>query len=206
MAIYSIWNKCFQQRSSLLPPTVTNSVNVTHSRRNRRTSNKFSNWTRLLQLELHHNKSRGSISVYPDLHGSRNDKPDCDSKNNRSYFSNRYHKYLYAVIALLVSSPVSAADVEVFLRLLIQSRIVPASVTNQAIQVLQGPYITNTYGGGISCQGPTANFTPYITHAENDKDPFETFYMEPQYDNRDFEGRLVEVQKNVKNWALGILV
>jgi len=74
------------------------------------------------------------------------------------------------------------------------------SVTNQAIQVLQGPYITNTYGGGISCQGPTANFTPYITHAENDKDPFETFYMEPQYDNRDFEGRLVEVQKNVKNW------
>ena len=24
--------------------------------------------------------------------------------------------------------------------------------------------------------------------------------MEPQYDNRDFDGRLVEVQKNVKNW------
>ena len=29
------------------------------------------------------------------------------------------------------------------------------SVTNQAIQVLQGPYITNTYGGGIQCQGAT---------------------------------------------------
>lgn len=74
------------------------------------------------------------------------------------------------------------------------------SVTNQAIQVLQGPYITNTYGGGISCQGPTMNFTPYITHARNDKDPFETFYMEPQYDGRDFEGRMVEVQKSVKNY------
>lgn len=74
------------------------------------------------------------------------------------------------------------------------------SVTNQAIQVLQGPYITNTYGGGISCQGPTANFTPYITHARNDKDPFETHYFEPQYDNRDFQGRMVEVTKNVKNW------
>ena len=74
------------------------------------------------------------------------------------------------------------------------------SVTNQAIQVLQGPYITNTYGGGISCQGPTANFTPYITHARNDKDPFETHYLEPQYDNRDFEGRMVEVTKTVKNW------
>ena len=37
------------------------------------------------------------------------------------------------------------------------------SVTNQAIQVLQGPYITNTYGNGIQCQGPTLNVTPYAT-------------------------------------------
>ncbi len=74
------------------------------------------------------------------------------------------------------------------------------SVTNQAIQVLQGPYITNTYGGGISCQGPTMNFTPYVTHSISDKDPFETRYFEPQYDNRDFTGRTVEVVKNVKNW------
>jgi len=74
------------------------------------------------------------------------------------------------------------------------------SVTNQAIQVLQGPYITNTYGGGISCQGPTMNFTPYVTHSIGDKDPFETRYFEPQYDNRDFTGRTVEVVKNVKNW------
>jgi hypothetical protein len=42
------------------------------------------------------------------------------------------------------------------------------SVTNQAIQVLQGPYITNTYGGGIQCQGPTLNFTPYVTGAVSD--------------------------------------
>jgi len=74
------------------------------------------------------------------------------------------------------------------------------SVTNQAIQVLQGPYITNQYGGGIACQGPTANITPFITHARNEKDPFETHYMEPQYDNRDFQGQMVETQKVVKNW------
>ena len=101
---------------------------------------------------------------------------------------------------MLVSSPVNAADVGGVSATANPIANSSGSVTNQAIQVLQGPYITNTYGGGISCQGPTANFTPYITHAENDKDPFETFYMEPQYDNRDFEGRLVEVQKNVKNW------
>ena len=40
---------------------------------------------------------------------------------------------------------------------------VSGSVTNQLIQVLQGPYITNTYGGGVQCQGPTRNFTPYVT-------------------------------------------
>jgi len=74
------------------------------------------------------------------------------------------------------------------------------SVTNQAIQVLQGPYITNTYGNGISCQGPTMNFTPYVTHSISDKDPFEQRYFEPQYDMRDFEGRTVQVTKIKKNF------
>ena len=36
---------------------------------------------------------------------------------------------------------------------------------------------------------------PFITHARNERDPFETHYLEPQYDNRDFEGQLVETQK-----------
>ena len=101
---------------------------------------------------------------------------------------------------MLIASPVSAADVGGVSATANPIANSSGSVTNQAIQVLQGPYITNTYGGGISCQGPTANFTPYITHARNDKDPFETRYFEPQYDNRDFDGRLVEVTKNVKNW------
>ena len=74
------------------------------------------------------------------------------------------------------------------------------SVTNQAIQVLQGPYITNQYGGGVACQGPTANITPFVTHSRGYQDPFEARYTEPQYDARDFVGRLVEVQKNVKNF------
>jgi hypothetical protein len=35
------------------------------------------------------------------------------------------------------------------------------NVTNQAVQVLQGPYAVNTYGGGVSCQGPTMSFAPF---------------------------------------------
>ena len=59
------------------------------------------------------------------------------------------------------------------------------SVTNQAIQVLQGPYITNTYGGGIQCQGPTMNITPYFNGSVTYKKPFESMYLDPVYNNAD---------------------
>ena len=61
------------------------------------------------------------------------------------------------------------------------------SVTNQAIQVLQGPYITNTYGGGIQCQGPTRNFTPYVTGSASATKPYEPYYYDPVYDMRDMD-------------------
>ena len=65
------------------------------------------------------------------------------------------------------------------------------SVTNQAIQVLQGPYITNTYGGGVSCQGPTLNFTPFLTGLHSFKTPYEAYYDDPVYDtSTDADGNL----------------
>jgi len=49
------------------------------------------------------------------------------------------------------------------------------NVTNQAVQVLQGPYAMNTYGGGVSCQGPTFSLSPFALNSGNgSKDP-ETF-------------------------------
>jgi len=49
------------------------------------------------------------------------------------------------------------------------------SVVNQAVQVLQGPYAMNTYGGGVSCQGPTFSLSPFALNSGNgSKDP-ETF-------------------------------
>jgi hypothetical protein len=71
------------------------------------------------------------------------------------------------------------------------------SVTNQAIQVLQGPYITNTYGNGISCQGPTRNFTPYVTGSVSASKPFQGYYDDPVYDKRTRTG-----QKD--NYSLGV--
>jgi hypothetical protein len=49
------------------------------------------------------------------------------------------------------------------------------SVTNQAVQVLQGPYVTNSYGGGVSCQGPTFNLTPFYTTTHSGQRPYEEF-------------------------------
>ena len=46
------------------------------------------------------------------------------------------------------------------------------NVTNQAVQVLQGPYATNTYGSGISCQGPSLSIAPFVIGSANgSKDP-----------------------------------
>ena len=74
------------------------------------------------------------------------------------------------------------------------------SVTNQAIQVLQGPYVTNTYGGGVSCQGTTLNMTPYIQYADSRKHPWEDFYNEPQYNLSDYSGRTVQQTVTVQNY------
>ena len=60
-----------------------------------------------------------------------------------------------------------------------------SSVTNQAIQVLQGPYVTSQIGDGISCQGATFNFTPYITGNISQQLPYEPIYQEPVNNNVD---------------------
>jgi len=46
------------------------------------------------------------------------------------------------------------------------------NVTNQAVQVLQGPYAINTYGNGVSCQGPTMSTSPFaMGNLNGSKDP-----------------------------------
>ena len=204
MAIFSNWKQCVQQWTTITTNNIKQQCDSEPSRRHGRADNKSCEWTGLFQYKLHNNNSWRSISVHSDLRRAWSIKSNSDSKSHRSYKRNRHHKYLYPVALCLTNlaiAPVTlAADVGGVSATANPIANSSGSVTNQAIQVLQGPYITNTYGGGISCQGPTANFTPYITHARNNKDPFETFYLEPQYDARDFEGRTVEVQKNVKNW------
>ena len=73
--------------------------------RNRRSSHKFSNWSRLKQCQLHDHKSGSGISVHDNVSRTRNHKSNCDSKSYRRYFNHRYNKCLYAVAALFLTTP-----------------------------------------------------------------------------------------------------
>ena len=199
MAIFSNWNQRIQQRGFTASSHDDKHSGRKSIGRNRRSSHKHSNWSRLKQCQLHDHKSRGSISVYDDVPSTGDHKSNRNPKSNRRYLNNRYHKCLYAVAAIFLATP-SYADVGGVSATANPIANSSGSVTNQAIQVLQGPYITNTYGNGIQCQGPTMNFTPYLTHSISDKDPFEQRYFEPQYDMRDFEGRTVQVTQIKKNF------
>jgi len=137
------------------------------------------------QTVLYTNNARSGVSIYGNTTRTRFNTADNHPKSNRSYKRNRYHKYLYPVIALFIAAPVNAETVGGVSATASPIANSSGSVTNQAIQVLQGPYITNTYGNGIQCQGPTMNFTPYVTGTASAQKPFEGYYQDPVYDMRD---------------------
>jgi len=136
------------------------------------------------QTKLYTDNTRSSVSVHRNISRSWFKQSNDNSKNHRNSIGDRHYKYLYSVVALLFTLPANAevGGVSATAAPVANSS---GSVTNQAIQVLQGPYITNTYGGGIQCQGPTLNVTPFITGAASMQKPYEPYYMDPVYDMRD---------------------
>ena len=150
--------------------------------------------------KLHTKRSRWSIPVYSELSRTWHDKSNNNSKNNNNRKRNRYYKYIYTIAALFVASPTYAEGVGGVSATANPIANSSGSVTNQAIQVLQGPYITNTYGNGVSCQGRTLNITPYFQFADSRKHPWEDFYNEPQYNTTDITGRMVDQTRTVKNY------
>ena len=139
------------------------------------------------QAIVHTNSTRSSVSVYRNLSRTWFKQSNNYSKRNRGYKHNRYHKYLLAV-TLLFANPSYAETVGGVSATANPVANSSGSVTNQAIQVLQGPYITNTYGNGISCQGPTRNFTPYVTGSVSASKPYEDYFDDPVYDVADNVG------------------
>ena len=139
------------------------------------------------QTELYTDNSRGSVSVHGNVQRSRSQQSNNYSKNHRGNKHNRYYLYLLTV-GINLAFPIQAyAEVGGVSATAAPVANSSGSVTNQAIQVLQGPYITNTYGGGIQCQGPTLNITPYVTGSASATKPYEPYYYDPVYDMRDLD-------------------
>jgi len=137
------------------------------------------------QTSIHTNSARSSVSVHRNLSRPRFEQSDDYPKSNRGGKFHRYNLHFFSIIALLFANPSYAETVGGVSATANPVANSSGSVTNQAIQVLQGPYITNTYGGGIQCQGPTRNFTPYVTGSVSASKPFEGYYDDPVYDVTD---------------------
>ena len=142
------------------------------------------------QTNLHTDNTRKRVSVYRDVFRSWFAKSHDHPKGNRGNKRYRYYKHLLAISGICIGlHPVNAFAEGIGGVSATASPIANSSgsVTNQAIQVLQGPYITNTYGNGISCQGPTRNFTPFVTGNGSWTKPYEGYYNSPVYDMRDLD-------------------
>lgn len=140
------------------------------------------------QTNIHADDTRWGISVHRNLSRTWFKHTYNHPKRDRGYKRHRYSFYLLSVI-LGLSAPTQTLAETIGGVSATASPVANSSgsVTNQAIQVLQGPYITNTYGNGIQCQGPTVNFTPFITGSASAQKPWEPYYNEPFYDMRDMD-------------------
>ena len=141
------------------------------------------------KTKLHNDITRSSFPIHRKLFWTRTQ----DANNNTAHYHHRkchkHDKHVLKLIALSLTlgtaTPSFATDVGGVSATANPIANSSGSVTNQAIQVLQGPYITNTYGGGIQCQGPTMNLTPYANASVSYKKPFERMYLDPVYNNAD---------------------
>ena len=140
------------------------------------------------QTKLHNNNTRRSLSIHRKLFWSRSFKSHNNTENNNHTKRHKYNKHLLKLISVCLlgtASPTFASDIGGVSATANPVANSSGSVTNQAIQVLQGPYITNTYGNGIQCQGPTMNVTPFLTGNIAVKRPYESYWMDPVYNNVD---------------------
>ena len=147
------------------------------------------------KTNIYTNNAWSILSIQRKLSRARPFKSHNNTKNNNYKFSHRHGFNVYTIakklcllfVTTAVSVPAYAETVGGVSATANPIANSSGSVTNQAIQVLQGPYITKTYGGGIQCQGPTMNITPYFTATGNFKRPFEHTYMDPVYDMSDLD-------------------
>ena len=119
----------------------------------------------LQTAKLVNSRQHKRLSIHRNPTSSRAGEPHDYQQNDGDTKRDRKYIHLLAIgLASFMGAPSWAADVGGVSATANPIANSSGSVTNQAIQVLQGPYITNTYGAGIQCQGPTLNVLLRDTH------------------------------------------
>ena len=140
------------------------------------------------QTKLHDANTRRCLPIYGNVSRPWPLKSHNNTENHHYPKRHKYNKHLLKLISICLlgtASPTFASDIGGVSATANPVANSSGSVTNQAIQVLQGPYITNTYGNGVQCQGPTMNVTPFFTGNVAIKRPYESYWMDPVYNNVD---------------------
>jgi len=141
------------------------------------------------KTKLHNSNTRRGLSIQRNIFWAWPLKSHNNTENHHYPKRHKHDKHVLKLISLCLTvgtaTPSFASDIGGVSATANPVANSSGSVTNQAIQVLQGPYITNTYGNGIQCQGPTMNVTPFLTGNIAVKRPYESYYMDPVYNNVD---------------------
>ena len=116
------------------------------------------------------------VSIYRSLQATF-----CKS-NYRSFKNNTKrirHRNYYSVLAIasFLGQPVLANTSSTAAPVAQSS----SSVSNQAVQVLQGNLIESQFGGGIVCQNSMLTISPFVTTTFNQKRPQDLRYTTPVY-------------------------
>lgn len=82
-------------------------------------------------------------------------------------------KRLSLLLCLLIAQPALAEAPPQNTNIAGPTASATGNVTNQAVQVLQGPYPITTFGQGVSCPGPALTVAPFTTgNFNNSTDPY----------------------------------
>ena len=100
------------------------------------------------QAKLHINNTRRRLSIYRKLFWARPFKSHNNTENHHYSKRHKHNQYVFKLISICLlgsTTPTFASDIGGVSATANPVANSSGSVTNQAIQVLQGPYITNTY-------------------------------------------------------------
>ena len=116
------------------------------------------------------------ISIYRGLQTAFRKQNNRPNKNHTKRVSYRNYYSIFTIVSffgqpVLANTSSTAAPVA-------QSS---SSVSNQAVQVLQGNLIESQFGGGIVCQNSMLTISPFVTTTFNQKRPQDLRYTTPVY-------------------------